>query len=561
MKVFRNSQFAKLNIQQMAWDVKDNDGLNSFMDLFSVLGDPNTVQSQEFVRYLSEVSEPVCDQFLSHGGNSLGINSLNSTNGYKILRVDVLGNILEANKRAVDTYDIDPSKTLEENGIVSFDASGLSRQLSTIAKSFNTKNSFELIQVYVGASEHPSTVAIVPLLNEDAQQNEFLFVFLSSTEVSPVAQLIATKFKLTQSEQAVTECMLNGNSLREISQTRGRSYRTVRNQMQKILDKTGCNSQIMLLRLGNDLAQLVNNQRDATVPTQSDFYQRFEFPRPNGRKVEVVIAGDPNGTPFIAVADLLGHGISSKMIPELRKRKIRLISVARPGFGASSPAPKNIPPCACFQNDVAGLMKLLEIERCALTGKLTSAQSVFRLAHQMPDKFSKAIIVSGTLPRAFQRDITLTSRWTRSLIGAANASRPVLKLIILTAHRVFIESSDPGNFLKKNFRSPSDSLCLDDLYTSHMLQNSTRQITATYGADIGCQDIFDSLRPWGDELKELHVPVHLLHGTEDTNYPIQEVRELVKTNPEKLFCHTFENAGSLLYFSHLDAVLDKIAEV
>ena len=73
----------------------------------------------------------------------------------------------------------------------------------------------------------------------------------SATEATPLLQAL---FDLTPAEAAIAARIAAGETVERIALAAGKSVATVRNQLQSVLDKTGCRRQVDLARL---LAQLV----------------------------------------------------------------------------------------------------------------------------------------------------------------------------------------------------------------------------------------------------------------------------------------------------------------
>lgn len=82
-------------------------------------------------------------------------------------------------------------------------------------------------------------------------------VLSSNHGLQQALQLLSDRVKLTEAELSVLECFACGAGLRQIATSRQRSYTTIRNQFQAILEKTGCQSQTDLLRILLGLSYLL----------------------------------------------------------------------------------------------------------------------------------------------------------------------------------------------------------------------------------------------------------------------------------------------------------------
>lgn len=91
------------------------------------------------------------------------------------------------------------------------------------------------------------------------------YVLSSNFGLQQALKLLADRAKLTEAEFEVLECFTGGAGLRQIAVSRQRSYTTIRNQFQAILEKTGCQSQTNLLRILLGLSYLLTlNSRHST---------------------------------------------------------------------------------------------------------------------------------------------------------------------------------------------------------------------------------------------------------------------------------------------------------
>jgi DNA-binding NarL/FixJ family response regulator len=82
-------------------------------------------------------------------------------------------------------------------------------------------------------------------------------VLSSNAGMQQALKLLSEQVKLTEAEFSVLECFAGGARLRQIAVNRQRSYTTIRNQFQSILEKTGCQSQADLLRVLLGLSYLL----------------------------------------------------------------------------------------------------------------------------------------------------------------------------------------------------------------------------------------------------------------------------------------------------------------
>lgn len=553
------------NIHELAWRVRNNEEFDAFIDEFVAIHQRFACDKEEEIRFIQRLeleSKPMSEHIFEGRLGPGAIQRLESSpllKGYASLIVDGAGYILEASEKAVQEYQLDLSKSLEENGIESYEYSGIPSQLRTLSDNKKFFGEFDLVQVFVNQEKLPSTLAVLPFKSSGKAENDYLLVFLNSTNLSKISKRISEIFRLTKSETEVASAVLAGHSLREVADLRQKSYKTVRNQFQQILEKTNTNSQAMFLRLVSDFAFLVREKSNLSVPLDHNSYQVFEMPRPHGRKIDVILAGDFTGTPVVTLSEILGHLISKEFVDHLKQQNLYLVSISLPGFGKTSPPSSNMDMSACIASDVTAVLDALEIQKCAVVGRLSGARDLFNLLLEIPERFSDGFVVGGALPRSFQKNPSLTSKWTQALVSVTLASRSVLKVIMVTTHRILMTTENPKKHFEYYFRSKSDKQFLNEPGIGEFMRTSMRKASAIYNGDLHVRVVADALQPWGNEASNLRVPVTLIHGEEDNNLPITEARAFAHTFPEVLNVHEIKGAGSLAYLSHFGEVFSVIS--
>lgn len=124
---------------------------------------------------------------------------------------------------------------------------------------------------------------------------------------------------------------------------------------------------------------------------------------PSGAVLEYACAGDPNGYPL-----LLHHGlVGSAHLPEDWQQRalaqnIRLIGVARPGYGQSTP--QDMQQVNDWGAIVQPLLQHLGIGTFDVLGISAGAPYALALAHHFPERVARVWIFSG-VPPVYQPDI------------------------------------------------------------------------------------------------------------------------------------------------------------
>jgi pimeloyl-ACP methyl ester carboxylesterase/DNA-binding CsgD family transcriptional regulator len=550
-----------------SWGVFGYDDYQIFMDMFSELSDNlhNPVKSIKNQQAKPDLKDR---RFMEDQLNSMFASSKQDFHSdehehsffadHSILLVDELGLVKNTNKQAIEKLNITIGSNLEDYGFESYDHSGIASHLKRFGASKHQDSKFDIIQVLLGELSTPTTLIVFPFNLMNQQRKMYILVVLAQKNNERVLDLIKTKYELSSVENEVGACVASGQSLREISADRSRSYKTVRNQFQRVLEKTGSRSQVAFLRLVNNLEVLVKQRNMLSRPYRSNEFQVLNIPRPNGRQLEVVTCGDPNGRCIISIPDILGHGLTTEMALLLKQRSYFLISISRPGYGKTTPIKASFDTEDVFSNDVSTILDLFEVKTATLLARLGSAQSAYGLLCRIPDRFSNCIISSGLLPRNSIQSREITAKWARALYQTARTSAPLFRQVSITALRIFINSKNPSRWLIRNFNNDADQAFLENNIIADFIRESCRLTTAVYGGESSIQDILNSFGVWENEINTFNKPFTFLHGAKDIITPATAVEDFALHHPCDMNYKELQDAGSLIFFSHFPEIIREI---
>jgi pimeloyl-ACP methyl ester carboxylesterase/DNA-binding CsgD family transcriptional regulator len=549
------------DLHEESWSRSDLKKYDSFMETFRDL--IGTYDSQDFMNSseigrLETYSENAIKGVLNNdgpSGTSLFSKGAGDEADYCSIITDKNGTILEANSAVNRQYNIQVRKTLEQNKIECFGGLSFAKQFSDILRDSSLNPEFRILQVTINESEVLSTLAVKPISHAKSLETYFLVVFLTPPNTYLAAELVAKKFGLSNTETQISAAIIAGQTLREISELRGRSYKTIRNQFQQILEKTNTNSHQMFMRLINDLTFLLLQEKKIQQAEAIKGVREIEVPRPRGRIVEVQICGDEHGTPLVSLPALFGHGITDYLSKMFYDRGVFYISISRPGYGKTSKTPRDQTVEECILRDFNAVMNVLEIDECVIMGRAASSQSVYNLLIANPNKFIGAMILGGMVPRKYFVNKTIKSKWTEAVMAVSSLSKPISRLLLATGHRLLL-GSDPVRFLDKMYsNSPSDCAVFRKGNTAETIRQSCIDATVQ-GIDAGVHDMVDGFKDWDDDLAKITVPVTLLHGIDDGNIPLSAVREFANFHSNRMKLIEFNPGGGQLFYSHMSEILD-----
>lgn len=414
---------------------------------------------------------------------------------------------------------------------------------------------FHVLQAELAQTNGFMSLAISKIPETEASEPLFLILFIAPPDSAVAAKLLGQRFDYTSAEIEIAKLFLDGLPLREIAKRRGRSYPTIRNQFQSILDRSGCAAKTELLRLAFSLMRLVEQTRPETVASHDKFHRTMTLPRPNGRVVEVVLCGDETGRPLLSFPSLFGHGLTPNIAKDLRDRRVLLISILRPGFGTTSVPAKSDDLYGCAAGDVRAILDLLEIEKCPCLARASAARPFYNILARLPDRISHGVIVNGMIPRNYITGKTVVSKWTSALMSASILSNPIARLILGTGHTLLTRSKG-GTFLQKMYQgSQTDHALFEDPNIVSSIRDGAKKSTHQ-GIGAGVEEIVGAFQNWSDDLQDIACPITVYHGQFDPNVPITGVAEFVRDHSHQLTLVTEPDGGGQLNYSHLSNIVD-----
>jgi pimeloyl-ACP methyl ester carboxylesterase len=211
------------------------------------------------------------------------------------------------------------------------------------------------------------------------------------------------------------------------------------------------------------------------------------FAYQNGSTFSYVEVGDPNGFPILIqhgmIASIDDHHIFHRLI----ESGARLISIARPGYGASSPyALKNI---GEWGEIVSALVAERGLAQFDVLGISSGAPYGYAIGHRLPEQVRNLFILSGT-PALY--DERVQSHWPYPL--NQNATIPELQTL---AHELFFA------------HLPEEALDQNDVKDS--MANNCFGIAQDL--KIRCMD-------WGFRLPDVKARVTMRHSRSDEAVPL-----------------------------------------
>lgn len=261
----------------------------------------------------------------------------------------------------------------------------------------------------------------------------------------------------------------------------------------------------------------------------------------DGRTLAYLDLGDPEGHVVVS-----NHGGLSSRLDVLPAHDaaaaagIRLLSPDRPGIGGSSRLPDRT--LLDWPNDVAALLDHIGASTCSVLGWSLGAPYAAACAHVLRDRVAGAALVASPIPADWDDDGAHLNRMDRTFLELSGAAAPIDRAIFRlmraeAQHR-------PKAFAKQS--------------------GATGDLAAELPAAVaeGLADpkgVVDDYRvfgaPWGFDLGDLAVPVHLWQGDADELVPPAWAGRLADAIPGAQLT-VVPGATHFLWYDHWTEIFD-----
>jgi len=241
----------------------------------------------------------------------------------------------------------------------------------------------------------------------------------------------------------------------------------------------------------------------------------------DGRVLEVLTGGDPEGFP------LLFHGGSPSAAVHyeptdraVRAASLRLVTYSRPGYGGSTPRPREDPQMVDDVADSVAILDALGIDRFVTAGWSGGGPRALACAAELPGRCLAAASIAGVGPHDGEG-----LDWK-----AGMAEENVAEYTAAEAGRDAYADYLEGEFMAVMLADADDIAegmggLLPPADRAAMDRGFTEWLTATFhraGAQRTAGVLDDgqaAVRPWGFDLASITVPVLVYQGRQDAMVP------------------------------------------
>jgi pimeloyl-ACP methyl ester carboxylesterase len=236
---------------------------------------------------------------------------------------------------------------------------------------------------------------------------------------------------------------------------------------------------------------------------------------------------------------------------------VRLVAVDRPGYGISTPHPRQT--FVSVADDLAQLGDSLRLDRFAVLGVSGGGSYAYAAAYALPDRVSRALVVSGAVPPT-RAELRRAERDVRLMHWLGRSGRLLLPLLATQMRRAGgAIGTEQGWEQAVRRMPPPDRAQLGDRWRDPDFRSAyaadvaeAYRSTAGFVADCRCLG-----RGLGFDPARVRVPVEVWQGTEDRNVIPAAVQRMAAAVPD---CRLhLRPGGHLLVLQVLAEVLRRAA--
>lgn len=472
--------------------------------------------------------------------------------------------VVAANEAAGQLFQLRVGQRLTALPIQPEEAEALSKAIRSI--SVSKQDASTVLRARSTRTGGPIIFRIRPVIDEEVQS-----ALVATSEFAWPQGLTDTMreaFDLTLAEVEVVRSITEGQSPKEIAESRGRSLDTVRTQMRSILAKTETHSQSELVRVTIALMDVVEHaisRQGRGLKAASDLkdipYRSVTLT--DGRRLDYIEFGDPAGRACVYFP--LDYGLirwpaSAEAAAE--RRHLRVIVPIRAGFGHSSPMPAGINYTKSTADDAAQLLRQLGVEKAVAITLGADLRFAMKLALLKPGLLTGILGCAAMLPVQTAEQYDRMDKWHRFILANGRYAPRLLPFLVKAGYSMARRLGKDRFFTAVNAGSPADlrtfeipevrqailsgsDVCLSDWHSSH---------------EAFAREVIDSETNWSDLIQQCTIPVKLLQGDQDPQSPVQTIRELAAGFP-KLDVQYLEGAGQLLFFQEWPLALNELEKL
>ena len=374
---------------------------------------------------------------------------------------------------------------------------------------------------------------------------------------------IKNAFDLTSAEVEIIRGLTEGYTIESIAKARGRSKATIRTQIRSIFQKTETRSQAELIRISLSLMDMTDfTEKQASEPKNNIFEAPtlsptifHTIPRPNNRRLDHIIIGDPDGKPILFFAGNYGLiRLPASAEAEIKARGIKIIVPIRGGYGKSDELPLNINYLQQVNDDYLALLDFYNIDSCAIISQHTDFWIATVLAASHPSRITAIIACAPMMPLWKKEQYERMDKWYKFIIANARYAPKILPYLVKAGFYLALSIGQHGfmNAIFSESQADKDTYAIPETFEA-MITGADIVLSKQFTAHkvFSRESILHAKNNWVDELESLKdkIPVHAFMGEDSPMVPSESLKEY-KQRYNWIDFHIMPNAGELILFKH-----------
>lgn len=293
------------------------------------------------------------------------------------------------------------------------------------------------------------------------------------------------------------------------------------------------------------------------IHVDNDAYRTAKLP--DGRTLEYLVEGDPDGFPLVLHHGTPGSGLTHPRASEAaRERGLALVLYSRAGYGDSTPNPDRT--VADVAADIAGVLDDLDRDEFVTLGWSGGGPHSLACAALLPERCRAAATGAGVAPFHADGLDFLDGMGPENIVefNAALAGRAELQPFLEkeAAKYTSVSAEEIADALG-GLVSPVDRAYATGEFAARLLASFKRGVT--HGVEGWADDDLAFTRPWGFDLDRISVPVSVWQGAEDRMVPFAHGRWLA-AHVAGAREHLYDDEGHLSLWNKLDAIFDDLLD-
>ncbi len=406
---------------------------------------------------------------------------------------------------------------------------------------------------------NPTTINLTRVDNLHGLESHVLMFIATVDQTQQVdISTFSTNFKLTQAEEELLRCLVEGKTLQLVATHKKVSIHTVRTQLKSVFGKTGCHRQSELVKLV--LLQSTQKEREQNVKQNIIQLDALCFHKtmtlPDGRTFGYSDVGNKNHTPLVMLHPSTGSRLQQHPNKHIAlEQKVRVISIDRPGYGLSDPCEDAS--LNSVARDIGYLLDFLNIHRFAVAGFCGGGPYALAVSARLRHRVVHTSLISSVTP--FQEINLLHGVKTTNKMMAHLA----LKAPEVLRHLIFLIVKNVVDEPERYFDQVIDHLGGSDasvLQEPEALENFVVAFreAVRQGSSAFVHDLYTLSNSWEIDYAAITSPITMWHGHEDRHVPIQYAKQLAHTLSNVTIKTQPQHGHLLIYYLWADIIADAV---